>query len=234
MIMNSFEVIRYLTVHMQGFKRTGKENVLQKVTATGFFAFLNINGVGTDIIITAKHFADEISRVVFILHYKENGKLITVPVSSEVQWNFSEDTDLAYCEFKPIEERFRKITGRSVYAAALTQKDILTEKQLKDINILDEVVMVGYPEGEASTHHKFPLFSKGYVASLPKDTVEDGEGFLNIPAIGGFSGAPVFLNTTGLKFLGVLVSGIMEEDSDSSVMCKYVPAYKILRLLEQQ
>jgi len=232
--MNSFEVIRYLTVHMHGYKRIGKENVLQKVTATGFFAFLNINGVRKDIIITAKHFADEISRVVFMLHYKENGKLVTVPVSTEVEWNFSEDADLAYCEFKPIEERFRKITGRRVYAAALTQKDFLTEKQLNEINILDEVVTAGYPAGESSTHHKFPLFSKGYVASLPKDTVEDGEGFLNIPAIGGFSGAPIFLNTAGLKFLGVLVSGIMEEDSDSSVMCKYVPAYKILRLLEQQ
>ena len=65
MIMNSYEVIRYLTVHMQGFRRTGN-NVL-KVTATGFFAFLNINGVRKDIIITAKHFADEISRVVFML-----------------------------------------------------------------------------------------------------------------------------------------------------------------------
>ena len=232
--MNSYEVMKYLTVHMQGFKRTGKENVLQKVTSTGFFAFLNVNGVGTDVIFTAKHFADEISRVVFMLHYKDNGKLITVPVSAEVQWNFSEDADLAYCEFKPIEERFRKITGRRVYAAALTQKDILTEKQLKDINILDEVVMVGYPEGEASTHHKFPLFSKGYVASLPKDTVEDGEGYLNIPAIGGFSGAPIFLNTAGLKFLGVLVSGITDGSSEVSGMCKYVPAYKILRFMEEK
>lgn len=119
-------------------------------------------------------------------------------------WKFIElqRTDLAYCEFKPIEERFRKITGRHIYAAALTQKDILTEKQLKEIGILDEIVMVGYPVGEASTHHKFPLFSKSYVASLPKDTIEDGVGFVNIPAIGGFSAAPVFLNTIGLKFFG--------------------------------
>ena len=138
MIMNNYEVIRYLTVHMQGFRRTGN-NVL-KVTATGFFAFLNINGVRKDIIITAKHFADEISRVVFMLHYKENGKLVTVPVTTKVKWIFSEDEDLAYCEFKPIEERFRKTTGRSVYAAALTQKDFLTEKQLNEINILDEVI----------------------------------------------------------------------------------------------
>ena len=116
-----------------------------------------------------------------------------------------------------------------MYAAALTEKDMLTEKQLNEINILDEVVIVGYPDGEASTHHKFPLFSKGYVASLPKDTVEDGEGFLNIPAIGGFSGAPVFLNTTGLKFLGMLVSGITEGNSNASGMCKYVPGMKYQR-----
>ena len=232
--MRNYDIMKYVTVHMHGYKRTGEENVLQKVTATGFFAFLNINGVATDVIITAKHFADEISRVVFMLHYKDNGKLITVPIVTEVQWNFSEETDLAYCEFKPIGERFTKITGKHVYAAALTEKDMLTEKQLNEINILDEVVMVGYPEGEASTHHKFPLFSKGYVASLPKNTVEDGEGFLNIPAIGGFSGAPVFLNSPGFKFLGVLVSGITGENSEASGMCKYVPAYEILRLLKQQ
>ena len=74
--MNNYDAMRYLAVHMQGFKRTGEENVLQKVTATGFFAFLNINGVGTDIIITAKHFAKEISRVIFMLLYKDDGKLI--------------------------------------------------------------------------------------------------------------------------------------------------------------
>lgn len=230
--MNSYEVIRYLTVHMQGFRRTGN-NVL-KVTATGFFAFLNINGVRKDIIITAKHFADEISRVVFMLHYKENGKLVTVPVTTKVKWIFSEDEDLAYCEFKPIEERFRKTIGRSVYAAALTQKDFLTEKQLNEINILDEVVTAGYPAGEASTHHKFPLFSKGYIASLPKDIIEDGGGFVNISAVGGFSGAPVFLNTTGFKFLGVLVSGITGESSEVSGMCRYVPAYEILRFVKEE
>ena len=169
-----------------------------------------------------------------MLHYKENGKLVTVPIATKVKWIFSKDADLAYCEFKPIAEHFRKITGKSVYVAALTQKDFITEKQLKEINLLDEVFAAGYPAGESTTHHKFPLFSKGYIASLPKDIIEEREGFINISAIGGFSGAPVFLNAPGLKFMGGLVSAIMAEDSDVSVMCKYVPAYEILRFSEEK
>lgn len=229
--MMPYNILRHMTVHIKGYKKTILEQVMQEITATGFFAVLDIKGKRTSIILTAKHFAEDVKRVTFMLHYKENEALVTVPVSLEVKWHLCEDTDIAYCELKPIEERFRKITGKSIYATAVTQDDILTEEQLNEINILDAVIMAGYPQGVASTHHKYPLFAKGHIASLPKDSLEDDEGYVDISAVGGFSGSPLFLETSELKFLGILVGGISDDSSASSGMCLYVPSYKILRFL---
>ena len=58
--MNNYDYLKHLTVYMEGYERTGKESVLQKITATGFFATLVINGKETNIILTANHFAERL------------------------------------------------------------------------------------------------------------------------------------------------------------------------------
>ena len=170
--MNNYDYLKHLTVYMEGYERTGKESVLQKITATGFFAALVINGKKTNIILTANHFAEKLNRVTFWFRYMDEDRLVTVPISSKVEWNYCDDADIAYCELEPIEKRFKKITGKSIYATKVTEDKILKQFELEDISLLDEVITAGYPNGESSTHHKFPIFKKGHIASLPKDCVE--------------------------------------------------------------
>ena len=229
--MARYEFLKYLTVYMKGYKKTESKNIFEECTATGFFAKLNIKGKNTVIIITAKHFAEEMERVTFYLHYKENDKVETIPISKSVKWHCAKESDLAYCELKPVEERFKKITGREIYATAVTEKEILTENELKNLSVLNELVMVGYPKGESSTHHKYPLFKKGYTASLPKDANEDSEGYVDMSAIGGFSGSPIFLYKDKFKFLGVLVGGVTDNSEECSAMSLYVPSHKVLELV---
>ncbi len=176
--MYKYDFIKYLTVYMEGYERTGKESVLQRVTATGFFASLNIKGKKTNIILTAGHFAEKLNRVTFWLRYIDEDRVVTVPLSSKVEWNYCEDADIAYCELEVIEKKFKKITGKGIYATVVTEDRILKQDELENINLLDEVITAGYPNSEASTHHKYPIFKKGYIASLPKDCVEDKEGFI--------------------------------------------------------
>ena len=99
---------------------------------------------------------------------------------------------------------------------------------------MDEVITAGYPNSEASTHHKFPIFKKGYIASMPKDCVEDKEGYIDLSAIGGYSGSPIFLNTTPPKFLGVLVSGAADSSSEGSCVSMYVPGYMMLDFVKEK
>ena len=230
--MKNYDYLKHLAIFMEGYQRTAKDSVLQHISGTGFFAALIINGKKTNIILTARHFAEKMKRVIFFIRYNESDTFVTVPISQEVKWQLCEDADLAYCELKPIEERFRKITGRELYATAITEDDILTGEQSKEVNILDEVIMAGYPQGESSTHHKYPLFAKGYLSSLPKDSVEDGEGYADISAVGGFSGAPMFLNNQELMFLGVLVKGISDAPDVCSGISMYVSGYKVLELMK--
>lgn len=230
--MYKYDFIKYLTVYMEGYERTGKESVLQRVTATGFFASLDIKGEKTNIILTAGHFAEKLNRVTFWLRYMDEDRVATVPLSSKVEWNYCEDADIAYCELEVIEKKFKKITGKSIYATVVTEDRILKQDELENINLLDEVITAGYPNGEASTHHKFPIFKKGYIASLPKDCVEDKEGYIDLSAIGGSSGSPVFLNSDTPKFLGILVSGAADSSSESSCVSMYVPGYKALEFVK--
>ena len=230
--MMNYDFLKYLTVYMEGYEKTEKESVLQRVTATGFFASLDIKGKKTNIILTANHFAEKLSRVTFWLRYKEGERIITVPVSSKVEWNYCDDADIAYCEIEPVEKRFKQITGRGIYATVLTEDKILKQFELENINLLDEIITAGYPGGEASTHHKYPIFKKGYISSLPKDCTEDKEGFLDVSSIGGYSGSPIFLNTTPPQFLGMLVGGTAEISSDCSCVSTYVPGYKVLEFVK--
>lgn len=133
-----------------------------------------------------------------------------------------------------VEDRFKKITGKDIYATAITENDILTENELKELSVLDEIIMVGYPKGESSTYHKYPLFKKGYTASLPKGTIEDGEGYVDMTAIGGFSGSPIFFDSGKLNLLGVLVGGLADNSNDCSAISLYVPSYRIFELIKDE
>ena len=232
--MTNYEFLKYLTVYMEGYERTAKESVLQRITATGFFASFYINGKKTNIILTAGHFAEKLDRVTFWLRYIDEDRVVTLPISSKIEWTFCDDADIAYCELEPFEKKFKKVTGKSIYATTISEAKILKQYELEDINLMDEVVMAGYPGGEASTHHKYPIFKKGYISSLPKDCLEDSEGYIDLSAIGGYSGSPIFTDTTPPKFLGVLTSGASDSPSESSCVSMYVPGYKVLAFAREQ
>ena len=231
--MMNYEFMKYLTIFMEGYQRTAKDSVMQHISGTGFFASIDINGKKTNVILTANHFAEKLNRVTFWLRYMDEDRMVTVPISSKVEWNYCEDADIAYCELEPIAKRFKKITGRNIYATVVTEDRILKQDELENIHLLDEVITAGYPNGEATTHHKFPIFKKGYIASLPKDCVEDKEGYIDLSAMGGCSGSPVFLDTTPLKFLGMLVSGAADSSSESSCVSMYVPGYMVLDFVKE-
>ena len=229
--MCSYEFLKYLTVYMKGYQKLKDEECLRQINATGFFASFHIKGRKTNIILTAKHFAEKANKVTFMIRYMQGDRFVTIPIFANVDWIFCNDADIAYCNIDPIEKRFRNITGKGLFATMITEEDIIKQYELKDIDILDPVVTAGYPNGEASTHHKYPIFKKGYIASLPEDNPEDGEGYIDLSAIGGCSGSPVFLDTTPPKFLGILTSGAADSSSESSCVSMYVPGYKVLEFV---
>ena len=223
--MKSYEILKFLTVKLTASKAFNAEH--STYTATGFYAMLN----GSPVVVTAKHFAEDTDENVTITaHYKENNKIISLPVTAYVEWIASAEFDIAYCKVEPFEKKFKEITGRDMFYTALTECNIMTKEEFAQLNILSEVVTLSYPLGASSTHHNFPLFKKGYISSNPADFKEDGEGYLDLCGECGMSGAPIILNDSPLKLVGILVQNIKSESSLTPSTAIYVSADKILNM----
>lgn len=225
--MNSYDYFKYLTVNLSTRKISDKNSCI--CTATGFYVIIK----NTPVIVTAKHFANDAETTISIsAHYKENERIITIPLKVKVNWIPSDEYDIAYCKVKPIAKKLKETTGKEMFYTAIPEKNIITKEELSQISILSEVLTLGYPKGISSTHHDFPLFKKGYISSLPKDIAEDGEGYLDLGAEEGYSGSPVFLNNSHLRLVGVLVKGVGEDSDTSTNTTVYVSADKILEIRE--
>lgn len=226
--MNSYNFLKYLTVKLTSEENDDKK--YNKCSATGFYAVIN----NKTVIVTARHFACEAAESLITVpaHYMENDIIITIPITAKVEWVWSDEYDIAYCTVTPIVKKLKDITGKEMFYTAISEKDIMTKKEFDKVNILTEVLSIGYPHGTSSTHHEYPLFKKGYIASLPCDFDEDGEGYLDLGAEAGYSGAPIFLNNSQLKLVGVLVKCIGSSDKSNSTTI-YVAADKILDINER-
>ena len=218
--MNSYDFLKYLTVNLNA-KKISVDN--QHIcAATGFYAIIN----NTPVIVTAKHFTSNTETAITIsAHYKENNTIITLPVTANIEWFCSDEYDIAYCKVQPIAKKFKEITGKDMFYTAISEKYIITKDDFSKLNILSEVLAIGYPKGVSSTHHEFPLLKKGYISSLPSDFTEDGEGYLDLCAEEGYSGSPIFLNNSQLKLVGILVKGISGTPNSTTI---YISADKIL------
>ena len=223
--MNGYEFLKYLTVNITA-NSLKKESISS--TATGFYVRLN----NKTLLVSAKHFAVSTESAIQIpVHYKENNTVVTIPITIPIEWTASEEYDIAFCDIKPIAQRFKEITGKEMYYSAISEKDILTRAELCKIPILSEVLTLGYPSAHYSTHHHFPLFKLGRISSSPNDLVEDGEGYLDIYSETGCSGSPIVifnsLTNSEIKLMGILVKGTSNKTGTTA----YIPANKLLEMI---
>ena len=134
--MNSCDFLKYMTVHMEGTCDIDMLSEEMENSATGFYVKLNINGKIVPVIVTAKHFANNATIVTFTLHYTKNSNIVTLPITMPVQWIALENKDIACCRLEPIEDKFKKITGHSMFYTVIKENDIVSEDEIKNINIL--------------------------------------------------------------------------------------------------
>ena len=86
--------------------------------------------------------------------------------------------------------------------------------------------------GRAVSKHLFIFFLLCLNAEENFSHIREQRVYIDLSAIGGCSGSPIFLDTTPPKFLGILVSGAADSSSESSCVSMYVPGYKVLELIK--
>lgn len=217
-----YDVLKDVTVYIESTREDGI------TVGTGFFMRLNLNGKEVPVIVSVKHVV-EARETKMTFHYRHEGVCGSATITCKPKWFTLDDNELCCCLLEPINEKFQKITGYPIYCKYLTEKNILTEQELNDIEALHEVMMIGYPSGVFSAPFVYPLLRKGCLALPPKENYKNGYGFADITAVGGSSGSPLFLNQKKAKLIGIVNQTVMENPLSSAHLGLYIDAYQILK-----
>lgn len=116
--------------------------------------------------------------------------------------------------------------GHKPFYQLLTSQIIPTEKELKDMDSIEKITMIGYPEGLWDAKHNLPLVRTG-ITSTPVYVDHNGkqEFLIDAACYHGSSGSPVillnngsytnkygntYLGTSRVYLLGILSQGPLE------------------------
>lgn len=224
--MNKYDMFKYLTVRIEAYDSDGGVSV-----GTGFFMQFSIDGKSIPVIVTVRHIIDDCEEISFVFHYKvSDTHVAAVAFSYSPQWIYFTDCELCCCLLEPMNNFFKKAIGYPIYYKCLQESNVVTEEELKKIDVLQEVVMLGYPGGSFSTPMNYPLFRKGWLASPPSDNFANGNGFVDITASSGSSGSPLLLCGANVKLIGILNKTVMENQQSSADLGMYIDAHHLLNL----
>jgi len=83
----------------------------------------------------------------------------------------------------------RKLFG---YGNMFLETDIITQTELNEISVADDILMVGYPIGLSDNKHNLPIVRRGIIASDPNLPFDGKEQFLiDCACFPGSSGSPI-------------------------------------------
>lgn len=177
-------------------------STLRLRTSTGsgtgfFFNFSTPEGV-IPLIVTNKHVINgKLKETVdFEIHLDGNDfkTLEFRRVSYETNWIHHPRCDLAACFAADLINDVKTTYGRAPFHCPLSEDIVATDDKLNQLSALEEVTMVGYPQGLCDEAHGLPIFRKRYTASHPAiDFNGEPIGLMDIAGLWGSSGSPIFI-----------------------------------------
>lgn len=203
-------------------------------TGTGFF-FLFLQDKTTNkhvpVVITNKHVINGATTGRLIMNKADKNGLPLdkehFPIyfnNFENLWRKHPDSDVDLCAMPMayfLNEAIKQ--GEQLFYIPLEMSLIPTQEELETFSALEEILMVGYPNGIWDNVNNKPIFRKGITATHPfKDYCGKKEFMIDAACFPGSSGSPVFIfnegtyrdnktNTvnvgTRIKLLGALYAG---------------------------
>lgn len=111
----------------------------------------------------------------------------------------SPDIDIAVCPLVPLETHAKDKHGVELFYRMITDELIPTEEQAANLDALEAVTFVGYPNGIWDRKNLLPVARRGMTASPIAVDFENTPRFLiDASVFGGSSGSPVFLFNQGM------------------------------------
>ncbi len=191
-----FTTVRIDTVGANGSQGSG----------TGFLFAHAIGGQTYPFVVTNKHVVRGMTAGHLTFHQRKDdqpdlGKGYRLRIDD---WNNAwfghptEDIDIAVCPFSPIEQHVKSQNGIDLFFRYITTDLIPNEEQLADLDAIETVTFIGYPNGVWDSKNLLPVARRGTTASPIEVDFEQTPKFLvDASVFGGSSGSPVFIINQG-------------------------------------
>ena len=192
------DILSYSTIKVTCFRQQGVIS-----TGTGFFYNFSLgNGRCIPAILTNRHVVDGSAASVLTFSTTKDGspqdeKVRYVTRPDRNRWHGHDDpaVDLCFLPLLPIIDHFAK-ESKQLHIAPFSKEFIPDAEYLSGITQLDDVVMIGYPNGIWDDVNNQPIFRKGSLATRPNKNYKGRREFvIDMPVYGGSSGSPVLLAT---------------------------------------
>jgi hypothetical protein len=240
--INSTENMMYSTARIIGLDKAGREAQF----GTGFFYQFPVapNDDRTiPVLVTNNHVIKGASKTLFAVHTNSNGDKKpdgNTMVSSEVaEWIPHPNSKIDLCAL-PIGGYLNSAKPQA-FLRFSTPLLVPSDEQLQELTAVEDILMIGYPNGLWDKVNNYPLFRRGITASHPAvDFDVDGAAttVIDMACFPGSSGSPVILynplssfdkktNTNNLGrgrmyFLGILFSGPTIQ-ADGQIIIRDIP-----------
>lgn len=176
-------------------------------SGTGFFFTLNIKGQNVPLLVTNKHVVRGMKKGKFLCTVAdENGNpdyanhfVFNVENEFERMWTFhpQDDVDLCALAIAPL-VRAASIQGKNLFYRTLEESFIPNSTTLKDLDAVEEVVMIGYPNGLWDQVNNMPIIRRGITATnVTLDYNGKKEFLIDAACFPGSSGSPVLICNVG-------------------------------------
>lgn len=226
--LTASEQLTYSTVRIECLLADGSVG-----TGTGFFfnCCLEEDGHHVPVIATNKHVVENSREGRFHLTLRDNqggpliGQHLNISLDNfQQRWIPHPDPDVDLCVM-PINPLLQEAdaAGHRFFYVPLDKSLILNPAELRDLGALEDVIMIGYPNGIWDPTNNMPIVRRGVTATHPNLNYEGRVEFMiDAACFPGSSGSPVFLYNNGswsnragamimggtrVKLLGLLYAG---------------------------
>ena len=178
-----------------------------KYSGTGFFYNFNIEDQTVPVIVTNKHVVKNMKKGMFRLTKTDADGLptytehftITYDTNFEQMWIFHPcaDVDLCILPIYPILDAANKM-GNRLFFRTLDNELIPTKEQLNSFDAIENITMIGYPNGLWDSINNMPIARRGITATPVYLNYEGKKEFIiDAACFPGSSGSPILLCDIG-------------------------------------
>lgn len=235
----------FCTTRIEAVDAAGSASV-----GTGFFFIHQEDGKGeVPVLVTNRHvIQNTVTGTIFLTQMLEGepvlGKGINLAISPEYWrgWHChpNPDIDVAILALEGLFADVKAQTNMDFYVKALESSLIPTAEQILELDSIESVTFVGYPNGVWDKQNRLPIARKGTTATPISVDFENTPRFLiDASVFGGSSGSPVFIHdrngysTNGgfvvgerIHFLG-LIAAVFYRTAFNRIVPAPIPTHQV-------